>query len=157
MLYFAYGSNLDWDQMRERCPTSMFVCIAELPKHKLAFTYNSSSRGCGVADVIPDEQSSVWGVIYQIDERDIGNLDKCEGFDPNRQRNAYFRKEIHVHQKGNLNKPVLTTIYIVQNKSFDEGLKPNRIYKDLIVNGARFWHLPDDYITNVLQPIEVIQ
>ena len=49
MLYFAYGSNMEWKQMRERCPSAMFVCIAKLKDRRLAFTRKSKDRGCGVA------------------------------------------------------------------------------------------------------------
>jgi hypothetical protein len=54
MLTFAYGSNMDWNQMRERCPSSRFVGIAVLRDHKLAFTRKSLKRGCGVADLIAE-------------------------------------------------------------------------------------------------------
>jgi hypothetical protein len=29
MLYFAYGSNMNWDQMRERCPSARFEFVAK--------------------------------------------------------------------------------------------------------------------------------
>ena len=56
MLYFAYGSNMLFDQMRERCPSSTFVCAAALDGYRLAFTRkatgaNSPWRGFGVADI----------------------------------------------------------------------------------------------------------
>jgi len=38
MLYFAYGSNMDWAQMRSRCRTARFVCVEKLKDHRLAFT-----------------------------------------------------------------------------------------------------------------------
>ena len=38
MIYFAYGSNLDFVQMRSRCPSAQFVAVAKLPDHQLAFT-----------------------------------------------------------------------------------------------------------------------
>src|SRR5207247_4630457 len=33
-LYFAYDSNMDWAQMKERCPFAKFVCRAKLPSHR---------------------------------------------------------------------------------------------------------------------------
>jgi gamma-glutamylcyclotransferase len=44
-LTFAYGSNLDCTQMRERCPSTRFVCIAALKDYRLAFTRHSRGRG----------------------------------------------------------------------------------------------------------------
>lgn len=35
-MYFAYGSNMDCDQLRQRCPTARFVAIAKLDAHRFA-------------------------------------------------------------------------------------------------------------------------
>ena len=59
-LYFAYGSNLHWPQMKERCPSARFHCVAKLKDHRLAFTRKSISRDCGVADVVPEQGHDVW-------------------------------------------------------------------------------------------------
>lgn len=91
MLYFACGSNMDWDQMRERCPSARFVGVAKLPEHKLAFSRRSKKRGCGVADAVADQGSSVWGVVYEVDDRDVGQLDAAEGYSPGRVKNARGR------------------------------------------------------------------
>ena len=89
MLIFAYGSNMNWDQMRERCPSSRFVGIAVLRDHKLAFTRKSVNRGCGVADVVAEDGAQVWGVVYEIVDLDVGKLDASEGFRPGRDMNSY--------------------------------------------------------------------
>ncbi|MBI5406703.1 MAG: gamma-glutamylcyclotransferase [Nitrospirae bacterium] len=151
MLYFAYGSNLDLNQMIERCPSARFVCKAKFNDHRLEFTRKSKNRGCGVADVIPTKGHDVWGVVYQIDERDIGQLDKSEGFRPGRQleENAYLRTEYHVFAEGDMEKPLLVTIYIA-NKQENPPL-PNSEYKSLIVEGAKYWHLPENYIKQLEQ------
>src|SRR5262245_26446365 len=51
MFYFAYGSNLDPEQMRERCPGHAVVGLAELRDHKLTFQLTSHDWGGGVASV----------------------------------------------------------------------------------------------------------
>jgi gamma-glutamylcyclotransferase len=153
MLYFAYGSNMDWSQMRERCPTAQFVCVAKLKDHHLAFTRESQKRKCGVADVIQEEGRDVWGVVYQIDERDIGHLDLTEGFRPGRTENDYVREERHVFAEGDNKRPVLVSVYFAIKE--DNPPKPNVQYKQLIVNGAKYWHLPDAYIQE-LERIEVM-
>lgn len=154
MLYFAYGSNMDCSQMRERCPSAQFVCVAQLKDHRLAFTRKSVKRGCGVSDVIPDRGHDVWGVVYEIDDGDLGRLDKCEGFVPGRRRedNAYFREERHVYRDGNGDDPLAVLIYFAIQQPNPP--LPNDNYKRLIVVGARHWHLPEDYIRQ-LEQIEV--
>ena len=146
MLYFAYGSNLDWQQMQNRCPSAEFICRAVIPDYRLAFTRRSSKRNCGVADVIPYEGSMVWGVVYQISETDVGALDGSEGFKPDRERcmNAYVREEFRAFTEGDTSNPLLVSVYIA-NKQDDPPL-PNNEYKELIVQGARYWHLPEEYI-----------
>jgi len=151
MMYFAYGSNMDWNQMRERCPSATFVCVAKLPAHRLAFTRRSIKRGCGVADAIPDDRRDVWGVVYEIVQVDVGNLDQSEGFSPGRQKNAYTREERHVFVEGDHSKPVAACIYFARKEKSPPPPSPD--YKGLIINAARFWHLPAEYIAS-LEKIE---
>jgi gamma-glutamylcyclotransferase (GGCT)/AIG2-like uncharacterized protein YtfP len=153
MLYFAYGSNMDC-QMQERCRSARFVCTAKLKDHRLAFTRKSEKRGCGVSDVIPDLGHHVWGIVYEIDERDLGRLDECEGFVPGRPRekNAYFRQERHVYRDGNNDTPLVALVYFAIQQNNPP--RPNVNYKRLIVEGARYWHLPDAYVQE-LERIEV--
>ena len=153
MFYFAYGSNMDFSQMRERCPSARFVCVAKLKDHRLAFTRKSEKRKCGVSDVIQQEGSDVWGVVYEIDERDIGLLDQTEGFRPGRTENDYVREERQVFAEGDNKKPLLVSVYFAIKE--DNPPKPNIKYKQLIVNGAKYWHLPDAYIQE-LERIEVM-
>jgi len=153
MFYFAYGSNMDWSQMRERCPSARFVCVSKLKDHRLAFSRKSQNRGCGVADVIPEPNKEVWGVVFQIDEIDVGHLDQTEGFRPGRGENAYIREEQHVFAEGDDKRPILVSVYFAIKE--DNPPKPNVKYKQLMVNGAKYWHLPDAYIQE-LERIEVM-
>ena len=43
--YFAYGSNMSYEQMKERCPDSKYVGVARLNGYKLDFTKMSTLRG----------------------------------------------------------------------------------------------------------------
>jgi gamma-glutamylcyclotransferase len=146
MLYFAYGSNMDWCQMRKRCPSAQFLCVALLKNHRLAFTRYSEHRQCGVADAVCEKDAKVWGVVYAIPDMEVAMLDKCEGFQLGREsdKNAYVREERHVYPDGKDEKPLLVHIYFATSES-DPPL-PNAEYKNLIVEGAEWWHLPSDYI-----------
>jgi cation transport regulator ChaC len=80
MLYFAYGSNLDQQQMRSRCPSATVVGRAWLPSHRLVFKGWSGGWGGAVASIEPAEGCSVEGAVYQIhDENDVLWLDHFEG------------------------------------------------------------------------------
>ena len=154
MLYFAYGSNMNWDQMQDRCPSAQFICKAKLPNHRLEFTRQSKKRG--VADAVKNSGSDIWGVIYEINNNDISRLDKKEGFRPggNPNDNAYFRKECTVFKEGQQNSSLEVFIYFVQSKGgpYETDLE----YKNLLVTGAKYWGLPKEYIEETLEQIKTI-
>lgn len=154
MLYFAYGSNLDWKRIKKRCPSASFYCMASLPNYQIDFTRKSSESKCGVADIVKDNNFKIYGVVYRIDEIDLGKLDKREGYTPQRDKNAYKRIEIMVFEEDNDEKPITAFTYEVEKKEFGKH-KPDRKYKNFIVNGAKFWKLPKDYI-NFLENIETM-
>jgi len=145
---------MDWDQMRERCPSARFKCTASLKDHTLAFTRYSIGRQCGVADALSHSEHDVWGVVYEIDEFDIGSLDQSEGFEPDRpsEQNAYVREEHHVFTGSKNDEPLLVSLYFA-NAQMNPPL-PSAQYKKLIIEGAKHWHLPAKYIAE-LERIEV--
>ena len=86
MLYFAYGSNLDEDQMRKRCPHATAEHRARLREHELAFGGSSKTRGGAVANVLQSFGHEVPGLLYTIDEADLERLDRFEGAPTTYQR-----------------------------------------------------------------------
>ena len=146
MLYFAYGSNMDWAQMKQRCPLAKFVCRAKLPAHRLAFTLKSARRDCGVADVAPDQAKAVWSVVYELPDNELKNLDKDESFRPGRPDNQseYTREDHYVWREGHPKRPLLVALYR-GHPQLDPPL-PSDDYKGVIVDGAKHWSLPAEYI-----------
>lgn len=153
-LYFAYGSNLDWDQMRRRCPSAKFVCVALLKDHSLTFPRCSRQRNCGVASVAPKQGREVWGVVYEILEGDMGRLNCSEGFVPGRGSNAYVPRTRHVFRDGDKDDTIAVTVYVAVPE--EQAPLPSAKYRDQIVDGARFWHLPEAYVCG-LKEIEVAE
>ncbi len=151
MLYFAYGSNMDNEQVKRRCGSASFVCRATLRDHVLDFPRWSDGRQCGVADVTAGPGHSVWGVVYDIEDREIPDLDKCEGyFGKNDPRNSYDQREATVFRDGVLGQPQDITLY----RAVRQGpVKPSTDYLGHIIKGARLWSLPAEYILE-LEAIE---
>lgn len=147
MLYFAYGSNMDWKQMKERCPSARFVGVAKLPDHRLAFTRKSIKRGCGVADAVRENERSVWGAVYEISALDVGAVDKSEGYRPGREKNSYWRRECMVFLDGDEERPLTAETYFAEPEA--NVPPPNQAYRNLILSGARHWHLPADYLVEL--------
>lgn len=73
-LYFAYGSNMNLDQMAYRCPEAEVVGPVQLKDYKLAF------RGAGFATILPCAGCSVEGVLWRVTETDEQQLDCYEGY-----------------------------------------------------------------------------
>lgn len=146
MLYFAYGSNMDWPRMKSRCPFASFVGIAILPGHRVAFT-RESLEGYGVAGLVQETGHDVWGVVYKICDHDVGLLDKAEGYQPGRDSNAYWRREWMVFLDGDQGRPLTVFTYFAE-PSHRPPL-PSQEYKEHILSGARFWHLPTQYIAEL--------
>ena len=144
---------MDWNQMRARCSSARFCGVAVLRDHRLAFTRCSPKRGCGVADALPNIGSEVWGVVYEIDDQDVGSLDASEGYRPGRENNAYRRETRHVYLDGNQDKPMAAEIYFANAQ--DNPPLPGHAYKEQILSGAKHWHLPAYYIADVLEYIKV--
>lgn len=72
MKYFAYGSNMNQDDMAYRCPSATPIGSWTLPNHKLCFR--------SVADVVPCEDNDVVGALWEIQANDEYSLDRYEGY-----------------------------------------------------------------------------
>lgn len=79
VLYFAYGSNLDDDQMRARCAGARVVTRAVLPNYALAFGGFSHRWGGAVASVVRAKGARVEGLLYALGDVDLRALDRFEG------------------------------------------------------------------------------
>lgn len=74
-LYFAYGSNLNADDLQEWCEEADFdnpllevVTRAFLPDHEYIFNYTSPRRGGGVLNLRKRTAQAVHGVVFQVDD-----------------------------------------------------------------------------------------
>ncbi len=76
--YFAYGSNINLDQMACRCPDAQVVGPVVLENYKLLFRGNA--RGTGVATIQPHKGRKVYGLLWRITPACESSLDGYEGF-----------------------------------------------------------------------------
>ena len=143
---------MHWPQMKGRCPSARFVGVAKLPNHRLSFTRKSVKRGRGVADAVAERGRDVWGVLFEIDERDVGSLDESEGYRPGRIENSYWRRECIVFVDGKNEQLIISQTYFAQRQRNPP--LPSQAYKDLILSGATHWRLPTEYLAQ-LNAIEV--
>lgn len=119
--------------------------IVYLKGYKLEFTHYSETRKGGTADIIKNSSDSkVWGVLFEIDDSSLDNLDKKEGT----KKEVYRRIEVTVYDEEGNSFAALT--YEVAKREF----KPSKEYLDIIIEGAKEHNLPREYIES-LKKIEV--
>jgi gamma-glutamylcyclotransferase len=140
--YFAYGSNMDEREMRVQCPSSRYLGPAYLNEHRLAFTRRSVLSGTGVADVVPAPHRQVWGVSYELGDKDLDTLDRKEGYGW-----AYTREQrrVRLATDGSTRD---ATIYTVLAKEQSE-VSPSREYLDSLLAAGDRHAFPQDYIATL--------
>ena len=136
-LYFAYGSNLDVQQMPHRCAEAVqLVAPGCLHGYALAFTTYTSSWGGGVADVVVAPHQEVWGLVYDISREGLARLDVYEGYPHLYTR---FQDTIDTAQG------VLTDVWIYTVVDKQEFVAPSVEYVGIIQRAARCFAFPAAY------------
>lgn len=149
MLYLAYGSNLCIDRMLERCPSAIPVARVILNDYRLVFMENNTKRI--VANIVEEKGKNVYAVIYDIDDKEVSNLDRAEGF-PYVYKKRYFNM--------NINDVESTVTAYVMDLTF-RGIKtgqevkraygkPEREYLRYIEDGYDYFVFPDRFIDEAL-------
>ena len=121
MLYAAYGSNMNLEQMKRRCPNSRRVCNGLIENYKLVFNVH--------LDIVPKKKSMVPVVLWEIDEFDWSSLDFYEGYP------AYYIREVVdvVLENGKKTKAI---VYVMTESC--KGISPpSKHYFDACLDGCR--------------------
>ncbi len=149
MIYFAYGSNMDPAQMRNRCATARARGIGFLADHRLCFPRWSDRRLHAVASIEDSPGERVWGVLYDMSEADWMALHRFEGhFGPGHANNGYDLKEITVSvELAEAPGHVAAHTYVANPHPVrpDAGLT-SRLYRKQLIDGALAHGLPGDYV-----------
>ncbi|MGB2729675.1 MAG: gamma-glutamylcyclotransferase family protein [Methylovirgula sp.] len=131
-LYFAYGSNMDRQAMRLRCPGSRPLGLARLARHRFFI------MGSGYASVKCDPRTDVHGVLYELALSDVPALDRYEDIG-----RGLYRKVMQPVLRA-AGAPVRALVYI--GSSAVEGT-PAPAYLNAILAAARDWLLPAAYLS----------
>jgi gamma-glutamylcyclotransferase len=126
-------------QMRSRAGQILAEQPARLENHELVF--NKKSRG-GVAgaNIRNSNGSTVYGVLYKINESALRNMDRFEGAPLH-----YRRIEIAVTDAAG--KKIPAQVYIATK--VEKGLRPQMHYLQTILDGAIEHGLPAEYIAEI--------
>lgn len=121
------------EQMAERCPGGQAIGPATL--HNWRFLINIRTY----ATIEAKLQSATQGVLCTLTKKHIANLDEYEAV----EEEMYYKKKLKVFREG---KPIEALVYI--DPVCEKGL-PDTIYMKNILNGAKFFNLPKDYISQL--------
>ncbi len=126
MIYFAYGSNMDPEQMQSRCPGHRVLGAAKLLHYTLAFTRWSRAWNSGTADILPEQNRYVLGALYALTPDDLKRMDKIADYP-----NSYIRQDVTV-QHGTVALPAMTYVAVRMGVFL-----PSKSYLERMIHGAK--------------------
>lgn len=129
-LYFAYGSNINLDQMAYRCPDAQVVGPVTLNNHELLF------RRGGFATIAPKEGESVTGLLWSITPECEQSLDRYEGYP------RFYDKQM-VAVRDDQGQELSVMVYVMDER-FREPMLPTDSYYNGILEGYRQNGLPTE-------------
>jgi hypothetical protein len=144
-LYFAYGSNMLAPRIERRCPSARMIGRASAAGYRLVWD-KAGRDGSGKAGMIPDPESLVEGVLYEIAADERRNLDVFEdavGDDPGYRPAEDFAFDAAAGGK------VRALAYLPVAARRRPGLLPYDWYKALVVAGAVQHAFPADYVAQL--------
>ena len=127
-LYFAYGSNINLDQMAYRCPDASVVGPVTLENYELLF------RRSGFATIAPKEGETVTGLLWSITPGCERSLDRYEGYP-----RFYDKRMVTVRDSEGRS---LSVMAYIMDERFREPMLPTTTYYNGILEGYRQNGLP---------------
>ena len=128
-LYFAYGSNINLEQMEHRCPDAQLVGPVTLQNYELQF------RGSGFATVAPKKDCVVHGLLWKLTPSCEQSLDRYEGYP-----HHYIKEAVMVQTADGSKIPVM--VYIMAEPMFRQPTLPSPYYYRAIQQGFEANGLP---------------
>ncbi len=124
-IYGAYGSNMNFEQMRRRCPNARVIGTGELLNYRLTF------RGIntGVANIEKMQGITVPIVLWEITPECEKALDIYEGYPK-----LYVKKEVEVETEGG---NIQAMVYVMAEQYENHPAQPSKYYLNVIWKGYR--------------------
>jgi hypothetical protein len=133
-LYIAYGSNLNLEQMSQRCPTAQAVGTSVMKNWRLLFRGGLRSA---VATVERFRGSFVPILVWQLQPQDEAALDRYEGWP-----HLYHKEILRIRLNG---KTVEAMIYIMNE------IQPYGLPSPYYFNTIREGYISSDFDIGILE------
>ena len=145
VIYFAYGSNLDWRNWSAFCARHnadphciKAIGAAHLPDVELVFNYRSVLREGGALNIRPRKGQVVHGVLYEVNARGWEVLDLKESV----AIGCYARTRAVAITPGGQTTPVVT--YVVTPARTEGFIAPSDEYTEIVLRGLSTHGLKSD-------------
>jgi len=138
--YFAYGSNMSLPRLRHRIGDAQALGKASLSGHQLKFHKRGQDGSAKCDAFFTADDSILYGVLFRIDAESLPTLDRIEGAGA-----GYDATSVCVTLDSGEASEALT----YRATDLDADLVPFCWYRHHVVQGARAFGLPPDYIADI--------
>ncbi len=136
--YLAYGSNLNINQMRMRCPDSKVVSKGFINDYELLFKGSLT----GAYLTIEEKKGGKVPVgIWEVSKLDELSLDRYEGYPT-----FYYKREFEIELNG---KKEVASVYIMHEER-ELGI-PTDYYVEVCKEGYEAYSFDKRYLTNAIK------
>ena len=141
VIYFAYGTLLELDEIHKYCPTAESLGIFRLKGFRLGFAACGPDPSAGGCTLVKDPDNTMYGLLYKIPLKERQILDKASGYDTG----LWAKFDITVLDSNDVAFPANTSI--IPEPSGPHA--PPASYTRPILAGAKSISLPADYIAQL--------
>lgn len=147
-LYFAYGSNMDSEDLANWCSRKGYSAIepvktqrAILNGHFLSFDFFSRlGRHGGAANITNDRECQVPGILMWLEDREKTKIREKEG------PSTYEEIPVSVESEDGVLHHDVLTYRVFPERREHRSVKPTHEYKNIMIKGAEDHRLPKDWI-----------
>lgn len=125
-IHFSYGSNMDVEAMRRRCPDARAIGKARLPGWAFFIA------GSGYASLGRKRGAVTHGVLWRLGDADVVALDLYEDL-----AGGLYRKTTLAVDLNGRRLPAMVYLTVDARRG-----RPEPGYQDSVVEAARAWRLP---------------
>jgi gamma-glutamylcyclotransferase len=140
-LFFAYGSNMNPEQIAFRCQRPEIFAVAYLPDHAISFHGYTKKWDGSQEGLTYQPGKQLWGIIYKLSFSDMDRLDAWQDARLN-GTGAYFQFPTEVIDLQGNSFPVI----LYKKDILGETQLPSEEYLNYIVSGAVSHRLPENYV-----------
>lgn len=147
--YIAYGSNLNINQMKRRCPTARVIGTGFIEDYELLF---KGSKTGGYLTIEKAEGKSLPVAIWKVTEIDEQALDRYEGYPT-----FYYKADVEIDIKGiKTGKEYRKKAFVyIMHEDRDVGM-PSKYYVMTCLEGYKTFGFSPKYLEDaILKSMEV--